>query len=304
MSQKSQLTQREGNTIPRARRWVGTLNNWNDDEYVTLSHDLQIKNYNFIIGKEVGEQGTPHLQIYIESKNAIRFETLKNLCPRAHWEPAKGDRESNLTYCSKEGDFQTNIVLKAPLKVLKESQLYPWQKEIEDLIQIEPDDRTIHWYWDPDGCKGKTQLIKYLCSKYKSATFSCATKSADILTIADPDYEVYLLNFTRTQEGFAPYTALEQLKDGLISDSKLKKESRQIIMNSPHVICFANWPPNEDALSRDRWRIVRIGTAPRPEAPSPTPFPCPGEAGPEVLVGPSGAARSLRSLGRGVPPLL
>jgi hypothetical protein len=143
-----------------------------------------------------------------------------------------------------------------PVKIIQE--LRSWQAFIEQTVLSEPDDRTIYWFWEPDGNTGKTSLIKYLLVKYDFCEFSRATKTADIVTVANPAKTCYLFDFARTQEGFAPYNALEQLKDGLISDSKLKKETRNIIMNPPHVICFANWEPDTDTLSSDRWNITRI----------------------------------------------
>lgn len=246
------MSQHEGNTNLRARRWCFTLNNYSEEELSQLSHN----NYLFCIGKEVGENGTPHLQGYLESKSAVRFDTLRNLCPRAHWEPAKGNREANVAYCTKEGNYISSIPMKKPLKLI--STLRPWQLAIEEIVKSDPDDRTIHWFWESTGNVGKTSLIKYLLTKYNYTVFSRATKSADILTVANEDKTCYLFDFARTQEGFCPYMALEQLKDGLISDSKLKKETRNIVMNSPHIICFANWPPEKNSLSEDRWNVTEI----------------------------------------------
>lgn len=250
----SQESQREGNTRNRARRFIFTLNNYTTEECLKISNFLVDKKY--IYGFEKGIEGTPHLQGYFEAKNQIDFNVLKNLNPRVHWEKAKGDQKSNLKYCSKELNYRTNMKIPEPIKILE--NLRPWQKEIEDLILTKPDERTVYWYYDTKGGCGKTSLIKYLCVKYDFIQYSCASKSADILTIANEDKSCYLLNFTRSQEGFCPYNALEQLKDGLVSDSKLKKVSNQIIMNCPHVICFANWLPDVTLLSMDRWRLIEL----------------------------------------------
>jgi len=83
--------------------WCFTVNNY------TLLDDqtLQDMPYKYLIyGREVGEEGTPHLQGYVQYKKKLRLSALKKLHPTAHWEPAKGTQEQNKTYCSKEGDFQ------------------------------------------------------------------------------------------------------------------------------------------------------------------------------------------------------
>ncbi len=48
---------------------------------------------------------TPHLQGYLECKNAVRLATLKGMNPRAHWEPRHGTQLEAIEYCKKEGDI-------------------------------------------------------------------------------------------------------------------------------------------------------------------------------------------------------
>lgn len=107
-----------GNTIPKSndtrnkksRKWCFTLNNFSEEEYNLLRHTLHLKKWKYILGKEVGsENETPHIQGFIEADNAIRFETLKKIMPRAHMEVCKGSTLSNYEYCSKDGIFDTNI---------------------------------------------------------------------------------------------------------------------------------------------------------------------------------------------------
>ena len=43
-----------------------------------------------IYGRETGANGTKHFQGYVQFKNRHRFEALKKLVPKAHWEKAKG----------------------------------------------------------------------------------------------------------------------------------------------------------------------------------------------------------------------
>lgn len=75
-----------------------TLNNWTDSEYEAL--DTYKTRYT-VIGKEVGEQGTPHLQIYMEFNKATRLTTLKKLFPRIHVEERIGTAKDASNYCKK-----------------------------------------------------------------------------------------------------------------------------------------------------------------------------------------------------------
>lgn len=87
----------------RTRNYSFTLNNYTNEEYETLA---KIKCKYIIIGKEVGENGTPHIQGFIIFNNAKSFNaTKKQLGSRAHIEPSKGTPYSNFVYCSKDGDF-------------------------------------------------------------------------------------------------------------------------------------------------------------------------------------------------------
>lgn len=82
------------------RSWCFTLNNFTEEEITSIG---AIKCKYVIYGKELGANGTPHLQGYICFANACSLKALKKKIPRAHLEPAKGDAASNIAYCSKEG---------------------------------------------------------------------------------------------------------------------------------------------------------------------------------------------------------
>jgi len=86
----------------RARAWCFTVNN---DTFEDLSLLLDADFQYLIIGCEVGEQGTPHLQGYIYFTNARSQNSVKKILPRAHLLVAKGSPNSNYDYCSKDGSF-------------------------------------------------------------------------------------------------------------------------------------------------------------------------------------------------------
>lgn len=84
-----------------------TLNNYSSEEYEQICSKLESDAVYAIVGREIGESGTPHLQGYVIFKRAFRFNTIKDrYLPRCHIEESKGDAHSNRTYCSKDGDFR------------------------------------------------------------------------------------------------------------------------------------------------------------------------------------------------------
>ncbi|AMS38768.1 replicase [Zebra finch circovirus] len=91
------------------KRWVFTLNNPTEEEVENVKK-LPPSEYHYaIVGKEKGEQGTPHLQGFLHLKKKVRLNQMKQLLPRAHFERARGSDEDNEQYCSKEGDVILTI---------------------------------------------------------------------------------------------------------------------------------------------------------------------------------------------------
>lgn len=54
---------------------------------------------------EIGENGTPHVHIYMLFPSARRFSTLKKKFPGAHIEKTYGSAEDNINYIKKQGKF-------------------------------------------------------------------------------------------------------------------------------------------------------------------------------------------------------
>ena len=92
-----------------AKRWCFTLNNPTEEEVGSVRAWKHSEYHYAIVGKEVGEQGTPHLQGFIHLKKKVRLAALKKVLNRAHWEKARGSDEDNENYCSKDGDIILTI---------------------------------------------------------------------------------------------------------------------------------------------------------------------------------------------------
>lgn len=93
---------------PASCHWCFTINNWTEAELKHLI-DVASKECKYlVIGKEKGEQGTPHLQGYLHLNKKKRFAPVKKLLSpdrACHVERCKGSPADNITYCKKEGDF-------------------------------------------------------------------------------------------------------------------------------------------------------------------------------------------------------
>lgn len=242
-----------------AKRWCFTLNNWTQEEYDSIvafcKNGSNVSS--FIIGKEIGKEGTPHLQGYMELVVKKRLEENKELNKRISWRIAKGTRQQNGVYCSKDGDYikSPNLQIPKPLKLIKEENFYQWQKDIIEIVKQEPDDRTIYWLWCDEGKSGKTSFSKYLSATYGAIPID--GKKNDILYCSAVfESEIYIFDFERTQEEFISYGGIEKIKNGYYMCAKY--ESKPIIRNNPHIFCFANFYPDISALSTDRWKIYEL----------------------------------------------
>lgn len=96
---------------PRTSRWCFTLNNPTEPEKVALAqagieNDAQKIKY-LIVGREVGDSGTPHLQGFVIFDSSISRQTVKVRLgsERYHLEAARGKSTQARDYCKKEGDY-------------------------------------------------------------------------------------------------------------------------------------------------------------------------------------------------------
>lgn len=107
------------------------------------------------------------------------------------------------------------------------------------------------WVCDIIGHCGKSSLCKYLQATDPDIITMNNGACKDIACALPENPRAVLFDYTRSLEGRVNYSAIEQVKNGLMFSPKY--ESRSKIFNSPHVVCFANFLPNYDALSHDRW---------------------------------------------------
>lgn len=277
MTQKNtenpQKTQEKGNTkpSPRKRKWCITLNNYTDEEFKHLELTLKHRNYKYIIGKEVGEEKTPHLQGFICSKNPVSFDTIKRMNNRLHIEETRGSVVQNLKYCSKEGNYITNYQEKDFLGRLnyilsKEFENFnprPFQQRILDIIKDKPDKRTIYWFHEPIGNVGKSHILKYIALKYPNKVIIGSGKKDNVFNqinahmLIENEPEIILIDIPRDSEQYINYGCIENIKNGCFYSGKY--EGGICLFEIPHVIVVSNEEPNYDKMSQDRYIVERLG---------------------------------------------
>lgn len=89
--------------MSRKRNYVFTINNYTAEDLTACE---KVECSYIVYGKEVGTEGTPHLQGYIEFENGKSMKSIvKLLGGRCHVEARKGNAKQASTYCKKDGDF-------------------------------------------------------------------------------------------------------------------------------------------------------------------------------------------------------
>lgn len=263
----SQVSQQSGeevilNSSPnksrnRSRKWCLTLNNYTFEELSHCLKDFKENNYKYIIGKEVGESGTPHLQIYLEHKNQQSFSSIKKFNNRFHIEIAKGTQIQNLEYCSKEGNYETNFMWEP---IIKSTLCHPWHYELEKLLLESPINfRTIYWYWSQNGEKGKSRFVRYMLQNHSAGLINKGKYSDVINQIFNYEVvpKIILIDIPRAMNNIS-YASLEDIKNGCIANSKYETGFK--IFNPPHIVVFCNFPFDYDNgyFSEDRVVIKNL----------------------------------------------
>jgi len=222
------------------------------------------------INKEVKEECKKCLKIKHAKKHTcgmIEYEEVKEEKGIEHYhkyssisEAIQGEHQKNV-----KGIHTTITAMKyKPINYGPEPKVewFPWQGKLLNEVREEcDDDRTIIWIWKGIGNMGKTAFAKHL-AMWHGAFIATHANSYHIATTLQNRFaqgspaNLVIFNLVRDQCDHKIYQGLEQIKDGLITSQKNNGET--LIFNSPHIVVFANFPPDKSKLSEDRWDIREL----------------------------------------------
>jgi hypothetical protein len=213
----------------------------------------------FIWGEEYGKSGkTPHIQGAMILGNKKRASTLQadyfkngvSLFKLKNWGHA-------FDYCCKEGN---NIVssekIPKPLKII--SSLYNYQLKIIEHLKDEPNDRDILWVFGTYNL-GKTQLCKYLVhNKLAFGPLEGEKKHMLCIVSENINEDCFILYLTADESKYQKrsfFDVIEKVKDGFFMSHFGTEGTKPVLMNSPHILIFANQPPDMDRTNMDKNRF-------------------------------------------------
>jgi len=244
----------------RSRSFCLTINNYDD---TALSTCKKLSYAYIIVGDEVGESGTPHLQIYVRLKNALTFKSLKKKFPTAHIEIAQGNDLQNREYCSKqkvlfedgevsvqgkrrdidrvrdivnEGGNMREVVASAnSLQSIKLAEvLFKYNEPARDW---KPE---VKWYWGATGCGKSRDAHKEMPFAYVAMETSQWWEGYDA-------HEDVIIDDMR--KNFCTYSRLLQLLDRYPTRIEQKGSSRQFL--AKRIIITTCFHPREMYETRE-----------------------------------------------------
>lgn len=289
--------------MSRAKNWCFTLNNYNESDCERLL--LLSTNVKYIIfGKEVGDNGTPHLQGFISFEKRVAFSIVKaHVSDRAHIEVARNSSQS-IMYCKKDGNFFENgefiiqsgkrtdleefkesvknglldmkdvrelhsdVFAKYPCfcreyirdnkkaKTVVDYPFRPWQEELNGILNLPPDDRTVIFVVDERGNSGKTWFAHFYAERHHRVQVLMPGKRADLAFMLDDNIRVLFVDAPRSkQQEYIQYDFLEEVKNGYVFCPKYESCVKRL--DKCHVVVLMNEHPDMLKLSSDRYKIIK-----------------------------------------------
>lgn len=271
----------------RSLSWCFTLNNFDEVE----RNRLRVTECQYVVfGYERGEQGTPHLQGYIQFATKKSLKQMKTLLPRAHWEVRKGTIDQAVQYCMKEGDYEEygtkpmsqkekgdanknrwrEILKRArdgdeewlkehePNVAFKHMALFRSHKKARTEVLGYADEDTPHEWWVGSTGTGKSRAAHeeypghYQKQKNK---WWCNYQFQDVVVIEEADPKTMEHMADRMKQWADRYPFPGEIKGGRLEGLRPKK----VIVTSNYEIreCFPN--PNDYEPMERRFKVRRFG---------------------------------------------
>lgn len=298
--------------MAQSTRWCFTINNPTDVDrgrLNELSTSMERVGVTYLVyGREVGDNGTPHLQGFVIFNLRKRLRAVRELLgPRGHYEPARATSDQAADYCKKDDDYEEygtlpnarrgapsvpdfiawlrihvnptereiaqafpNLFLRYGQRLLllaghhqepvalDNRPLNDWQEELYQKLLREPDDRTVEFYYDTEGGRGKSFFCRWMLTQHADRVQVLSIgKRDDIAHAIDVSKSIFLFNLPRGGMEYLQYTILEQLKDRIVFSPKYASVTK-VLFYQPHVIVFSNEEPDMTKMSADRYIIRNL----------------------------------------------
>lgn len=137
------------------------------------------------------------------------------------------------------------------------NDLYPWQKSLREVIEADPDDRSMICVLDPEGGKGKSRFANAMTHAFRDKVINLSNgRGLDMAhTLSNaPETRLIQVVLSRQMQETTNLKFLEQAKDGHFMTAKY--QSRNITLETPHIVIYSNYALRWKEVTTDRWRIL------------------------------------------------
>lgn len=220
------------------KSWVFTCNNYTDSTIDQIARYAENARY-CVYGKEVGANGTPHLQGYITFKSERKRKSLMKHIKPIWCEPAKGNAAQNTKYTTKDenatffgkipvqgarNDIHSFVltVQQTPDRIQEENLLLDHSSLVARYPRfVDRVQRHFHpptkltalnnsWYYGPPGT-GKTVTAQELGTYYMKSSdkWFDGYASEDVIIVEDlePKHAYFMSWFLKIWGDYSPFTA-------------------------------------------------------------------------------------------------
>lgn len=155
--------------------------------------------------------------------------------------------------------LQDYVKLICPSPVIVDKPLRDWQIPLfEALANPCDDDRSIIFYVDPAGGKGKSYFQRWMQGFYPDRVQVMGVgKRDDLAHSVEEHKDIFLFNCPRGQGDFLNYAILEMIKDRIVFSPKYESHTK-ILQKVPHVVVFMNEQPDFSKMTHDRYIVEEI----------------------------------------------
>lgn len=205
---------------------------------------------------------------YLHYQGRISLKTKSRKGPvfeggHIHWSVTTNENKENDFYVTKP---ETRV--KGPWsdkdayipKQVREITLKPWQQYVLDDAD-RWDTRTINIIIDMKGGIGKSTIAIYAGSRGLGRMIPSMDSYKDYMRMVcdAPKSRLYLIDLPRSINKIGCgsfWSAIESIKNGYVYDDRYN--FRECYFDSPNIWVFANTIPEQDFLSRDRWKYWQV----------------------------------------------
>lgn len=135
--------------------------------------------------------------------------------------------------------------------------LRPWQERLLRVVEYLKSDRKIIWVYDKVGNHGKSYFSFYLQYLHQAFRVPGVVMGKDF-AFSYNYQKIVVFDIDRDSQNTVNYRLLENLKDGAIWSPKYESQVKTFGHSYVQVLCLANFPPEIDRLSHDRWHIFKL----------------------------------------------